>query len=476
MRITVTSLLLFLSLIILSFNVFLLIPAYSTSSFHRNTLFIDLNQPRGNWSASKTFSVIIHAESNESISLRGLNVTVYRDNGTVLASGLTNTTGFVMFQLPEGVFRAVVSKDFRVIGSSIINVTRNELFNVPLWVYNLTIRCLDLKGRTLKDHIVYIYDQVFFFSWNNFTVCKNETGVLVGWNKTDADGEVSFRGLYNGTYLLKVVSGRVIYEDFVDLQECKSVVAVCNKTDLILQFVSSSTSSKVGDPIPNVKVNVYDGDGNSVFKDYTNGTGHVFYSGVYSGRYSVFAEWEGMEIWSGIIDVSGDIIVIKCPVYRLTVKVLDPSGNPIPNADVTISRVIRRYRTFITRVIKTGKTDRFGYYTCLLPQSRYEISCSYGIYRGISVLDLNANLNVEVMCLTNAGVWFSAIIVPLPLLFLTFILERRKLKKPLEMKRYRSMLEKLENLYENGLIEYRLYRKLREEYEAKLMELGGREL
>jgi len=183
-----------------------------------------------------------------------------------------------------------------------------------------------------------------------------------------------------------------------------------------------------------------------------------------------------MEIWSGIIDVSGDIIVIKCPVYRLTVKVLDPSGNPIPNADVTISRVIRRYRTFITRVIKTGKTDRFGYYTCLLPQSRYEISCSYGIYRGISVLDLNANLNVEVMCLTNAGVWFSAIIVPLPLLFLTFILERRKLKKPLEMKRYRSMLEKLENLYENGLIEYRLYRKLREEYEAKLMELGGREL
>jgi len=35
---------------------------------------------------------------------------------------------------------------------------------------------------------------------------------------------------------------------------------------------------------------------------------------------------------------------------------------------------------------------------------------------------------------------------------------------------------KLESLYESGLVEYKLYRKLRERYEAKLMELGGREV
>jgi hypothetical protein len=36
------------------------------------------------------------------------------------------------------------------------------------------------------------------------------------------------------------------------------------------------------------------------------------------------------------------------------------------------------------------------------------------------------------------------------------------------------MLSKLESMYSNGLVEYKIYRKLKEEYEAKLMELGGR--
>jgi hypothetical protein len=36
------------------------------------------------------------------------------------------------------------------------------------------------------------------------------------------------------------------------------------------------------------------------------------------------------------------------------------------------------------------------------------------------------------------------------------------------------MLMKLESMYSGGLVEYRIYRKLKDEYEAKLMELGGR--
>jgi hypothetical protein len=36
------------------------------------------------------------------------------------------------------------------------------------------------------------------------------------------------------------------------------------------------------------------------------------------------------------------------------------------------------------------------------------------------------------------------------------------------------MLLKLESIYSNGLAEYKIYRKLKEEYETKLMELGGR--
>jgi hypothetical protein len=38
------------------------------------------------------------------------------------------------------------------------------------------------------------------------------------------------------------------------------------------------------------------------------------------------------------------------------------------------------------------------------------------------------------------------------------------------------MLSKLETMYKNGQVEYKIYRKLREEYEARIMELGGREM
>jgi len=56
------------------------------------------------------------------------------------------------------------------------------------------------------------------------------------------------------------------------------------------------------------------------------------------------------------------------------------------------------------------------------------------------------------------------------------LLERKRLGKPLEVRRYKNMLSKLESMYKSGLVEYRLYRRLREEYEARLMELSGREM
>lgn len=432
----------------------------------------------GNVSEPPLFNVtlLISGSEGEEPNLQGLNVTVYDLNGTVVAYGLPNSTGHVKLRLPEGVYTASVNYGYRVVGRREINVTGSGFFTVNTWVYNLTVECIDLKGRLLADHVVYLYDQMIFYSLNNFTVVTNQTGRLVGWNKTQADGRTVFRGLWNGTYLVRVVGGKVIGEELIDVQKSEEFVITCNKTDMVLRFVTTSNNLLAGDPIPNVMVHVYDSEGNTVFKEYTNESGYVVRKGMYAGEYSIFAEWEGVEIWSGIIDVSGDEVIIECPVYRLTIRALDPSGNPIPNADVTIIRMIRRYRRYIREVISTYKTDEFGYVSLLLPHGRYEVHCAYGIYTGLVVLDLNYNSNVEVPCSINAGMWFSTFFVPLPLLVLIFILERRKLKKPLEMRRYRTMLNKLENLYENGLVEYRLYRKLREEYESKLMELGGREM
>jgi hypothetical protein len=74
------------------------------------------------------------------------------------------------------------------------------------------------------------------------------------------------------------------------------------------------------------------------------------------------------------------------------------------------------------------------------------------------------------------NIWLLAFLVATPLVGLTLILEWKKVKTPLVIKRYRNMLLKLGSLYDNGQVEYKIYRKLKEEYETKLMELGGREM
>ena len=55
-------------------------------------------------------------------------------------------------------------------------------------------------------------------------------------------------------------------------------------------------------------------------------------------------------------------------------------------------------------------------------------------------------------------------------------MERRKFRKPLEIRKYRKNLLELESMYKQGLVEYKIYRKIKEEYESKVIELGGREI
>lgn len=90
--------------------------------------------------------------------------------------------------------------------------------------------------------------------------------------------------------------------------------------------------------------------------------------------------------------------------------------------------------------------------------------------------NLVSNHEEIVHCNMQLNILFLALFVASPLAGLTLLLERRKLRKPIEIRRYRSMLSNLESMYRSGQVEYRLYRKVREEYEAKLMELGGREM
>ncbi|MEM3135084.1 MAG: carboxypeptidase-like regulatory domain-containing protein, partial [Candidatus Bathyarchaeia archaeon] len=159
----------------------------------------------------------------------------------------------------------------------------------------------------------------------------------------------------------------------------------------------------------------------------------------------------------------------------VSVKVVDLFNRPLPRSKVFVRRAgIGRYSG---ELVVELETDENGLALSMLPPGTYEISVFSGIYYGKSTVTLTSGglgKSITIQCNIQLGVWGLILLVSLPLSALSLLLERRRLRRPLEYRRYKNMLMKLESMYNSGSIEYKIYRKLKDEYEAKLMELGGR--
>jgi len=412
-------------------------------------------------------------ESNAPIP--NATVYIYDRLGHLFFKDYTNRTGFFErknIYIIDGVYAVSARYGNRTIGYKEINVTKTEMFTVKAWAHNLTVTCVDLENRPLPDHIVFLHDQLIFRKPGNFTVVTNQTGWLVNWTRTDRNGTAYFKDVWNGTYRVRVAGGEPIAEMIINLQNVTIQDLKCNKTYLALRFV---TMTPTDDPLSNATVYIQDSGGNLVFRDHTDQNGSIRHDSIYLDNYTVFAEWMGAEVWSGNVYLSTDReLTIECSVFRLALRVTDPSDNPLPYAGVVLRRKISPWR-YVGPTLKL-ETDERGYVSRLLPSGIYEASCSSGIYSGLATINLMENYGETVRCDVQLNVWLVTLSLASPLFGLAVLLERKRLRKPLEIRRYKSMLSKLESMYKSGLVEYRLYRRLREEYEAKLMELGGREM
>ena len=400
------------------------------------------------------------------------NTTVQIRNmlGHLLFEGPTNKTGFFEKRnvyVIDDAYDVSAGYGDRIIGRAVIDAREAEIFTVRCWAYDIAVRCVDLDGRPLSDHIVFLYDQLVFHSSTNVTVVTNQTGVLVNWTKTDEDGMSYFYDVWEGTYWVRVVGGETVGDKIIELKKAESISIVGNKTYMSLKFVTSS-----GVPLAGATVIVSNEDGDLIFRSRTDENGYVHREGTYIGDYTVHVEWMRTQVWSGSVDVWEDRDeTISCMVYRLAVDLVDTFGNKLPKADVKLER---RITALDREVISTLETDELGRVSLMLPYGSYEVSCSYGIYAGLLVVNLNRDYSATVACSVSNLLWVSMLAVSVPLVAFTLLLERRRLRTPLEVNKYQTMLSRLESMYGNGLVEYKIYRKLREEYEAKIMELGGR--
>jgi len=389
-------------------------------------------------------------------------------NGILFYSDISNETSYVEHKnvyFIDGAFAITVRYGNRTIGYEKIKITETKVFTLVCWTNNLTVMCVDLDNAPLVGYVVLLYDQVVFYSPTNVSIVTNQTMQLVNWTKTDANGMAHFDELWNGTYWVTVSSGEIVRELIINLQKTESVRITGESTRMSLKFVT-----RTGQPLSGAVVTVYDSSQNLVFWEHTDTSGRIFRQNLRIGSYTVTVEWMGTQVASQIVDVQTDYgKTITCGVYSLTLNSRDQFGAVLSKADVVLETTNQRIRA-------DTDTDETGALTLLLPQGTYEISVEHGIFSGSLIIYLNSDQRYTVTCNIKSIIFISLALLIVPLASFTVILERRKLRTPLEIRKYKTMLAKLETMYKNGQVDYKIYRKLREEYDARIMELGGREM
>jgi len=410
----------------------------------------------------------LHLVTASNRNVTGAQVYTRDMNGYLFYSDVSNDTGHVEHKdvyLIDGTFRITVRYGNRTIGYREIEVTETKVFTIVCWTNNLTVMCVNLDNNPLIGYVVLLYDQVVFHSPTNITIVTNQTMQLINWTKTDIYGKAQFNELWNGTYWITVSSGETVKEMIIDLQKTETVIITGESTYLFLKFVT-----RTGQPLSGAIVTVFDSSQNLVFREYTDAFGQILWQNLRVGSYTVNVEWMGTQVASQTVNVQTDYgRTIACGVFRLTLNCKDQFGNPLSKADVFLETTNERIRA-------DTDTDNVGVLTMLLPQGTYRINVDYGIFSGSLIIDLNSDQSHTVTCNIKPIIFVSLVLLIVPLAFFTVVLERRKLRTPLEIRKYKNMLARLETMYKNGQVEYKIYRKLREEYDAKIMELGGREM
>jgi hypothetical protein len=164
-----------------------------------------------------------------------------------------------------------------------------------------------------------------------------------------------------------------------------------------------------------------------------------------------------------------------CPVYEVSFNIVDPFGNALVNTRLTLRRFWRTWgRTTYFGPYIFLETDDMGKISTLLSGGLYEVKCSKTIYIKKATLQITGDSENTIEAHIKIDIWLLGFFVTLPLIGLSIVMERKRVMKPKEIRKYKKMLLQLESMYKSETVEFRIYKKIKEEYETKLMQLGGR--
>lgn len=229
--------------------------------------------------------------------------------------------------------------------------------------------------------------------------------------------------------------------------------------------LSLSVEAVGGQPVPNATVQLYSGT-ELVDQAVTNSSGEVTLA-VPASNYTYQVYYEGLMVSQGEVSLSNESVRVNVAssVSLTLIRALTPLG-PLPDAQVTVIGPNGQ-------IVFSGKTNSSGSVLALLPRGQLQVEVVSPLAYASAVT--SAPLHEESVVAGPSG-FLTVLLAALALLWVSFlVVELRLGRRGEQVRKLKSMLEKLEDLYQQGKVSYQIYSKLKEEYTSRLQDLTLRE-
>lgn len=312
--------------------------------------------------------------------------------------------------------------------------------------FNVTITCVDARGRPLAGYLVNLYE--------------NSTHTLAAAGFTNESGLIRFLNLSAGVYRLEVTDG---------LHSSWSTLLVYSNRNIALKVGLVSLKVRVliaeAEPLPQAAVYVRDEEGRIACTGFTDRNGVTVCETLPRGNYTVSVRWQGSIAGSARVTLVNDTEVsLQGLVKRVTIYV-DLGGKP---AGGTLINVHSATGTLVT----TTRTDERGIAVLYLLPGPYRFTASKGQYTVTRMTDVRVEQYIRLELGLSLSLWVLIAVTTVLWFAMAYAWHRKTSFVYRERERYRRLLQRLEELYNRGEVEERFYLKLKQEYEDKLNELS----
>jgi len=393
---------------------------------------------------------VLDSERRASVGL--VNISLYTPDGTELvASAVTNGTGYSELQLDPGRYRVQVYKNGRLIASETLALSSSTLvYNITAWAYTIRVRVRPTWSKPLVA--------VFMNTTKGLQ--------LISYNNTDEEGTAELGGVFNGSYILKAYMWHA---------EARSVKISVERSgqefyvDLPISVVRVTAVSESNVPLENATVSLYDSNQGLLEDVKTDASGTATFLSVPTGNYTFVVKWLGIRVFSGWLDVDKGLVEYRAVarVLELRVKFTDPLGTPLSGGTVELER------EGSAQGLLRLSVSNDGILSTMLPVGNYTLRFRGGLFSKDVKVSLFNPLDMVVFCDLSASIPVALAVTGACWAGTVFMWQAKTRRVSLEEMKLKDMIEKLDALYQQGEVDEAMYSRIREEYTTRLRRVRG---